>query len=484
MKTFSFTLLLTFIITFSACTRKAAEKTVLKIKMPEKIMSSKSVSIKESTSLWGVQAPSAVGAADCFAVYATQPDLNNSTCTASTGEAVVSVNKFAGMVSAGSNIEIELTPGKSREIGVIAFKSASGTCQGMMDGNLAANYSAPMIVGKATMDLASGTTEVSIPVTTTNAKTFESCSGEPLSSWPVRSCTPSIAKMVSTGGGELLVEGTCLDSTTSLEILNSSTSEKTPLNILSKTGTFLKTKLSSSLTMGAGVVYKLVVSTASAQVVAPISLQIGSSLAVYSNGAKVGGFLTTAYAMYMGSGILVTNSNGQMGAYFSRNYPDSTGASVVPGTFYLYNSLFEFNKIFQNLTPNDLLTSNVITPSTSSVYGVYFTGADCTGDLVIGTSNQNIIKGNFIILPTGCVYTTGTTCTGHTPKKITSAGTFQSGVSVQSKIYIDGMSSSSDNIYCQSYPYTVDGYQIPAANITNLDSNDLPPVLTGVTISQ
>lgn len=484
MRNLSFILATCGLLIFPACTRKASEKTVLKIKMPDKIMSSKSVHIKESSSLWGVQAPSSVGAADCFAVYATQPDLSNGTCTSSSGEIVASVNKFAGMVSAGSNIEIELAPGKAREIGVIAFKSASGACQGMMDGSLAANFSAPMIVGKTTMDLVSGTTEVSIPVSTSNAKSFESCTGGPLQSWPVRSCTPSIAKMVSTGGGELTVEGSCLDTATSLEILNSSTSEKTAMNIISKTGNLLKTKLSASLTMGAGVVYKLIVNTASAQVVAPINLIIGNSLIITSNGSKIGGFLTTAYSMYMGTGLLVSGANGQMGAYFARNYPDSSGSGIVSGTFYLYNSVFEFNKIFQNLTPNDLLASNVITPNTTSVYGVFFTGTDCTGDLVLQTNNQNTIKGNIFILPTTCVTGMGTTCGAHTPKKITSNGTFQSGVSVQSQVYTNGMSSYSDNIYCQNTAQTVDGYQVPAANISNLDSNDLPPVLTGATISQ
>lgn len=477
-------IILTSIVVIS-CTREAKEKTVLKIKLPEKMMSSKSLKTLSSTSLWGVQAPSSVTAADCFAVYAAQPDLPNASCSAISGENVISVNKFSGMAPAGGNLEIELLPGKAREIGVIAFKSSNGSCQGMMDGILnMINYSAPLVVGKTTMDLVAGTTEVSIPVTTTNAKSFESCSGEPLGAWPINNCTPSIAKMISTGSGELSIEGSCLNNATSLEILNASTSEKTGLNIISKTANSLKTKLSASLTMNAGVVYKLIMNTASAQVVAPISLQIGSSLAVYTNGTKVGNFLTTAYSMYIGNGIIVSNSNGQMGAYFAKNYPDSTGAGVVSGTFYLYNAVYEFNKIFENLTPNDLLNANLLTPTTSSVYGIYFTGTDCTGDLVIDAQSINTIKGNIIIHPTNCTTGMGTTCTAHVPKKITSLGVHQTSIAVQSQVYTNGMSSYSDNIYCQSYPYTVNGYQIPAANLVPLDGNDLPPVLTGVTISQ
>jgi hypothetical protein len=494
MKRLLYFLSILFLVT--SCTREANKAAKITIKFPEKLLSSKSIPLSKNSkqklnqqatnSVWGLESPVSVAAADCFGVYATVPDNANSSCVNTNGTQVISVNKLAGMAAAGSNLEIELTPGKSREIGVFAFKSADGTCKGLMDAGLnTSNFSAPLTVGKVTMDLIAGSVEVPINLSMTGSQSIEKCTGEPLMAWPAEnSCAPSIAKMISTGGGELALEGACLSSANSLEILNSSTNEKYPLSIISKTSSALKAKLSASLTMNAGILYKLVVTTSNAQVVTPISLQIGSSLSVNSNGTKVGSFLTSAYSYYLGNGILLSTSTDQFGAYFAKNYDDPTGTNVVAGKYYLYSSIYLFNSIFQGLSAQDLLNANVLTGSSVPTSTLYFLGADCTGDMIISGSITDLPKGGIFIYPSSCTGSYPYVCTSFTSKKITTTGTYQNNVAYGSKIYTDGMNSSNSNVYCSNENYNISGFVIPSANITNTDANDPPMLIQNTTITR
>lgn len=487
-----FLLLNILFLTIISCTREANDFSKIKIKFPEKLLSSKSTPLKKNlkltqqseNSVWGLEAPVSVAAADCFGVYAAIPDSAHSSCVSSSGTQVLNVNKLSGMVAAGSDLEIELPSGKSRVIGIFAFKSVDGTCSGLMDANLnTAHFSAPLSVGETTIDLSPGTVGVQIPLSIASSKSIEKCTGGPLVTWPAEnSCTPSIAKMISTNGGELNIEGSCLTSANSLAILNSSTNEKYSLNIISRTATKMSLKLASSLTMNAGVLYKLIITTSKADVVAPISLQLGSSLVVKSNGTKLGSFITTSYMMYMGSGVLMETNLSFPAAYFQRSYTDSTGSGVVQGKYYLYNSLYNFSSIFQNLTIQDLLAANVITQNYNSVYALYFSGPDCTGDLIIPALATEFIKGIYFVLPSGCTPSSPYNCANHIPKKITSSGTFQAGAAYQSRIETYSMGGS-DNLYCTNYSSTQDAYVFPAASIVNLDANDPPAVIDGVIIS-
>ncbi len=486
-------ILLTMLVLITlSCTREANNLSKIKIKFPEKLLSSKSIPLKKifkstqqsENSVWGLEAPVSVSAADCFGVYAAIPDSANSSCVNSSGAQVLSLNKLSGMAAAGSDLEIELPSGKSRVIGIFAFKSIDGACSGLMDATLNTNhFSAPIAVGETTIDLSPGIVGVQIPLSMSSSQSIEKCTGGTLVAWPTEnSCTPSIAKMTSTSGGELTIEGNCLTSANSVAILNSSTNEKYALNIISKTATGMSVKLVSSLTMSAGILYKLIMTTSKADIVAPISLQIGSSLVVKSNGTKLGNFLTTSYLMYQGSGILMETNSSSPATYFQRSYTDSTGSGVVPGKYYLYNSFYNFSSIFQNLTMQDLLVANIITHNYSGVYALYFSGTDCTGDLIVPAMATEFIKGSYFVLPSGCTASSPYNCSNHTPKKITSSGTFQVGAVYQSRIETYNMGGS-DNLYCTNYSSYQDAYVFPATSIVNLDASDPPAVIEGVTIS-
>jgi hypothetical protein len=487
MKNIVLFMLLSLLI--NGCTRQANQATKIKIKFPEQTMSSQSTPIKKSTlataaesSSWGLEAPVSVTASNCFAVFARVPEGSSSACVDTSGSTVLNVNRLSGMAAAGSTLEIELPTGKAREIGVFAFKSSDGSCANINEAINTKNFSAPLAVGMVTADLVAGEMQIPITLSMTGAKTIEKCSGDPLGSWPVeRSCTPTIAKMISVGGGELSIEGSCLNPTTNLEILNSTTSETHELSIATKSDSKISAKLAKSLTMASGIVYHLVIKTAQAQVQAPITLQIGSGLSVRSNGVKVGTFLTTAYMMYQSTGILMTANNGSPAVYFAKHYNDGTGVSIVAKKYYLYPSLYTFNNVFEGLSLQDLLNANVITANYGGVSSMYFSGNDCTGDMLINAGATDILKGKYFIQPSSCDPNYPYYCTGQTPKKLTVQPTYQASFNYASYLYFDAMNTNV--LKCYVGAGTTSGLVAPSTGMADLDATDAPVVIENTAFS-
>lgn len=166
---------------FTSCTRKTVEKTSFKIKLPDtgKSFSSAKVSALVATS-WGLTDPSAFSDINCYAVFVSAADLNQTQCVDSSSNLVFSAGLVAGLYPAGQEVSVEVPSGSARTIRLVGLKSSgSSVCLLPAGGTLPPNdLSAPFILGAVTTDLAPGTQVISIPASLVAGNKFHSCSGD------------------------------------------------------------------------------------------------------------------------------------------------------------------------------------------------------------------------------------------------------------------------------------------------------------------
>jgi WD40 repeat protein len=487
----------------------------VKLQLPAKRMSSANANVRNqsATSLWGVAAPSTAGEADCYAVYLQAADLQAGSCLAQDGTTIHSISRLFGQFAAGSNIEIEMPIGNGRTIGVYAFNSSTGTCEAaVVAGFDSSKYSTPVLIGSTTLDVKVGPNTASISASFKDAKTVESCLGDafaglPGQSWPA--CSLGIGK-VAYNNGQMNIAGACLNGATSVAIRDETTSSVTPLTIAAKSASLLTAKLSGNLTLAAGHVYKLLISTAYGDSSVPFTLTLGdgsvpvsaiaagsidgqvvtydatSGKAIWKSASGGGG---NALRLKSGTtdigkisfldtnGFLISTANGNLVRYWKKNflYSGFNNLNLMP-------SIFAIDPLIAALPVDDLVQLGFI----RSPSQVYFTGTNCSGDVLVqsDTTGQSII-GRLVVEPKDCSYVgmgLGYQCTGTTQfAKLTGTPTYTSSLAILSTAY-QGTMPMDTYLYCQSTSGSLNGYLFTdGTQVVPLSAGDPPTLISSPT---
>ena len=106
---------------------------------------------------------------DCYLVTVQAKDLSQSTCIDLQGGVVTAVSNLNGQYAAGAAISIDVKQGSARTIGVWAFKSATGTCDTGVSIS-PSKYSAPLLIGTTTIDVAGSSVTAEINANFSGAK--------------------------------------------------------------------------------------------------------------------------------------------------------------------------------------------------------------------------------------------------------------------------------------------------------------------------
>ncbi len=274
----------------SSCDRKASEVAQVKIKLPEKRVSKGVVALSGGTTSWGLANPSTIAEIDCYAVITAAADFPAGQCEDLAGTPVASASYLTGLYAPGAEILLTLDPGKQRTISVLGFKSSAASCMGMFDAGFASTqFSSPLLVGKTTVDLVAGDNDVTIGASLTGASQIEKCSGGAFTAWP--RCKPTIASATYLGQGQISLTGTCLDQASTLQIENATDGVISSLSIASKAATNLVGTATTNLILSKAKVYRLLVTTASAQT-ASVGLNLASKFVVKSDGVVIGNLIS------------------------------------------------------------------------------------------------------------------------------------------------------------------------------------------------
>jgi hypothetical protein len=510
--------------------------------LPAKVMSTQS--IRTSSHIeggWGLQAPTSVGAVDCYGVYIHASDFEPGACSNQNGESIP-FSRLYGLFPAGSQVSLETKAGPGRTIGVFAFQSATGKCTGAtQSGFNPSDYSQPVLVGSVTMDLVVGENQATISGQMTGARAVNSCrsgffANLPNQVWPA-ACSTQIRSMAY-NDSRITISGSCLDGTTQVSIRDNRSGNSTSLKILEVTGSAVTAGLEQSISILAGQSYSLLISTAHAQTAVPLTLTLGDNSvplgALITTGAADGQVLTydqatarpawktppSGNSQLLGKAVFVKDgaTNTAVGRLL-QVYPDQSGAlqlSIFPGTFPMLGSYppfslhyVQFNKtgplylgypqsvLMQPLDPQ-ILESSVMT----YLDGPYFSNADCTGDIYFKTwsyphavdPNTRISNKTFPMLNT-CSDGSQAGCPSVTYKKfllenLQVVESFE-GITLQSKIGFDGNRadvSTMYGLYCAGVANETQqqkGYRLPnpAANIVNLGAGDTPGIIQSLQLS-
>ena len=159
-----------------ACSKKAGEKTSLKLKMPTR--AELTSSNYESQRIKGVKNLTSLGEITCFAVFVEAPEeVPLGQCYDSSSSEVVSKPAFhRGYVDLGGDIEIEVSSGLGRNIQILAVNSDLG-CFGLEEytGPFSTKTSNPLIMGEKRVDIEPGEQEVTIDISLRDAKELSYC---------------------------------------------------------------------------------------------------------------------------------------------------------------------------------------------------------------------------------------------------------------------------------------------------------------------
>lgn len=445
--------------------RKNSEVSKITIQLPEykatQTSLSKVATLNVGSSQWATGAPSLLNDVDCYAVYVHGPNMAAGSCSNSAGTTVMSVSQVVGTFKAGQSISLEIPSGPDRTIGVFAVKSTHGLCEdSFTDLFKAANYMAPLNIGSVKVNLTPGENTVAIPVTLANSVAVESCNTD-RGAWPA--CPVKVGKISYDGGG-FTVSGSCLNQTKDVSIRNDSTGAIFPLTLEGQAASQLFGRMTSQFSMQAGQIYSLVINQANAQVVTPLTLDFSENSYKLNNAGTYIGEIEKFY--------------------FGMSYSLATGLNSglrynhFVNTSYFFSSVFTKPAMLSAIPLRDIILED----SEEAVYSFYFTGADCSGDVIVPTSVVTTeILGDIFPVPMGC---SGSVCTGITYKKLGPNKTFQTGITQQSyanSLYTPG-SPNSNEIVCQPSSGTIDGFVFPAGEITTVTPAN--QVLSNISITK
>lgn len=447
--------------------RKNSEVSKITIQLPDYKPTSKVLSkiatLNVGNSQWASGAPSLLSDVDCYAVYVHGSNMAAGSCSNSAGATVIPVSQVVGTFKAGQSISLEIPSGSDRTIGVFAIKSTHGICEdSFTDLFKASNYMAPLGVGSVKVNLTPGENTVTIPVQLENSVAVESCNTD-RGTWPA--CSVKVGKISYDGGG-FTVSGSCLNQTKDVSIRNESTGAVFPLSLESQAASQLFGRMTSQFSMQAGQIYSLVINQANAQVVTPLNLDFSENSYKLNNAGTYIGEIEKLRLNSMMTYNLATGLNSGLQYYHYGN------------TSYLFSSIFIRASMLSAIPLRDIILEN----SAEALSTFYFTGTNCTGNLIVPTSlSSNEILGDIFPVPTGC---SGGVCTGIAYNKLGPNKTFQASIAqqsyVQTSMYAD--SPDSNQIICQPSSGTVDGFVFPVGEITPAS----PPnqVLSNISITK
>lgn len=146
-------------------------------------ITSKKLSTQSEGGSWEIEDATDISEIACYAVFVGGPGLDYKSCKNSEGIEVVRFGQEAGIFKPGQNIELDVPSGKGRRIFLIGFKTDDTTsfehCYDIFSTHASPpkeHLSTPLIVGKATLDLAPGNADVNIVASLTGSEKFEDCS--------------------------------------------------------------------------------------------------------------------------------------------------------------------------------------------------------------------------------------------------------------------------------------------------------------------
>jgi hypothetical protein len=391
--------------------------------------------------MWGLNPQTSLDETDCYAIYLQASDMESGTCMASDAKTVFPISRLYGLYQSGQTVTMEVPAGNNRTIGVFAFLSSDGSCSNTLDVNFKSkNHSQPLLIGTKTQTLSSGDNEVIIDISMDKALAVESCTGSSFSnlaksSWP--SCKIDISG-ASFGGGQVSVNGRCLENSAGVTLVNTATSEKFDLNILSKSAEKLQLKpTSSKITIAANTLYRLLIKDALGQVTeSSITVSLENNMTFPylkdGNGNILGDILPMGGMMNGGTNFVMESSNGELLNYLTIDgYYNTSKLYLMPNFQFIPNVLSAMS--------NKQLARNGMLPWVQSF--IYFSGPDCTGDLIVNVPPAHIpgaLRGNIMVQPKGCTKTTNAssqevwTCTGWDYFRLSGSPTRQSNITYQS----------------------------------------------------
>jgi hypothetical protein len=428
--------LLFFAMIFAnSCTfRKSNSDAKLNFKLPDKtkgfaarkLMPKTAQSLSGTnlgSSLWGLQAQLQIEEADCYAVYIQSADLEAGSCMAADSSSVVAVSRLYGLFSAGQSVSIEVPSGNGRTVGIFALMSQDGTCADSTHNSFdPRKYSKPVFVGSATQNLRAGDNKLYVDISMTNSIPMESCTGPAFNQlanakWP--SCQAE-ASGVSYQNGEIKISGYCLGNAESVSLIDTSSSQKSALNLIEKNNNELRLRpAAGAMSITAKTLYRLLLSTAQGALTeVPFNLTLENTFTfpeLKDSTGNVIGELINPGGNYYGNNLLnVYNSAGELISYFAQ---DAGGAWFSSKLFLVPNFMIVPETL--GTVSSRQAARNGITFQTNNYY--WFSGANCTGDIIIPTNysggGTTKLRGNIVVQPTNCTQDTANnnqwTCAGY-----------------------------------------------------------------------
>ncbi len=260
----------------SSCSQKAsAPQTSLGIQTP--IVSGVSAitpAIVASTpyvnsGLWGLATPTTLAEIDCYAIAVSYAEGTNNSCHLFDG-GLIDIDEMFGPVPAGDVLNGDITSGTSRNIQVIGFATADGSCPSditALTKAQMANSSAPVILGSTVTDVTGDQMDVDVVISMSNPVAINDCAGEKYV-WEEGAATPS---QFNVENGYLTVTGSNLGSVHSA-VIKDPAGNQTELSVESRNNNGLALKALSAFNIAMSTVYELLVSNAYGQQVFNISV--------------------------------------------------------------------------------------------------------------------------------------------------------------------------------------------------------------------
>jgi len=470
----------------------------LKLKNPSaKQLSNFQNQSSSQNSMWDLEEQTKIGESDCYAVYLQGHDLEAGSCLSSNGAQILPISRFFGLYSAGQTISLDVPIGDQRTLGFFAFMSADGKCESAFDKAFnSQKYSHPLWVGGKTQKIDTKTSSVDIEISMQNAVAYESCSGKVFSdlagsTWPA--CNLNVAE-VGYRDGQVHVSGSCLGAATRAVLVNSNTSEKIDLKIASQSSRVMELNPSTQRTQILGkTLYRLLLSNAQGQIAdVPFTMTLDNVMTFpylkTANGTIVGDILPFGSAsMGGGNTFLVNTSSGEALNYISiKGGYDTSKLYLMPA----------FLSIAPSINMSNLqLARNGMMPYPQS--WVQFSGADCTGDIVLSYYNTVAPpRGTVVVQPKGCTQSSGSyggtvwTCSGWDYFRLSGAPTPSHNVTVNSYLstgYGPDMAASGTFSYCynnssSSPPVVTDAFVYSASQKIPFGAGDPAVVIENATI--
>lgn len=518
-----------------SCTRLFKdETTMVTITLPPKVsqMSSKSLTPESS---WGLAQPTSLDTLDCYAIYLAAAELGGSSCKIKDQVEDLKINRLYGQFAAGSTIELEVPRGKQRILGVLGFQSTNGQCQPVTALNFKAkDFSEPLFVGSSDpVDLNSSEASIKIDISMTGSKVISDCSGAsafdqlPKHYWPPAACQPTVTSITNSGSDNLQINGHCLALVQNLQLKNQTTQNTINLNLINKSEQQILAQLGTQVQLRMGQVMQLLVQTVYGQTQVPFELTLGPNSvplnALDNTGASDGFILqynqTLQSAQWvtpptggspspnsgfgfkvMLNGIQIGESKApNLGSGFFTLIKDINSAhsyrspygqqfNHINSNYYFFTDIIATQNFNSSLSLKDLLYYEGFA---YPIYNFYFTGTDCTGDLLLmNDSSYNTLRGNTFAYPSSCSSNSDLNliaCSGLSYKKIMSTGQFETNVSIQSTITTQSAYSNNTNlgsinsnfIICQNQTTSSSsGWRYPASSLQTATAPDLPIINT------